>query len=57
MDIKKLITSWHVWVMIVVIGGIFLLGREDVPAILPFVLILLCPLMMLFMMNDKHHRH
>lgn len=57
MDLKKLVTSWHLWVMVAVIAGIFLLGKENIPTILPFALILLCPIMMLFMMNDKHHKH
>lgn len=57
MDIKKLITSWYIWAIVAVIVGIFLLSKENIPTVLPFLLILLCPIMMMFMMNDKHHKH
>lgn len=55
MDIKKLLSSWHIWVIVVAIAGVFLFfGKDNLPGILPFALILLCPIMMLFMMSGKH---
>lgn len=38
-----------------IVGGV-LAGRIDISRLLPFAIILICPLMMMFMMKD-HHKH
>lgn len=61
---KKLFTTWQLWAGIA-IALVFLLiaGGRNVTAILPFGLLLLCPLMMMFMHgghdghNDKKGEH
>lgn len=54
---KKLFTTWQLWAGIA-IALVFLLiaGGRNVTAILPFGLLLLCPLMMMFM-HGGHDDH
>lgn len=51
--------SHYLWIIAViaafVVGGL-LMGRNDITGLLPFALILMCPLMMIFMMKD-HYKH
>ncbi len=54
MNIRQIITSWHLWVMVAVIGAVLILGRENLPVLLPLGIILLCPIMMMFMMHGHH---
>ena len=55
---RKYITMWQLWAGIAVILAIMLIIRTNsFVGILPFALILICPLMMLFMMGGKGHKH
>lgn len=55
MNVKQLITSWHLWAMVALVGVVLLLGRENIPYLLPLAIILLCPIMMMFMMKGHDH--
>lgn len=56
MSIKKLLTSWHLWAVVLVVGGFLLFqGSIDASIILPLAIVLLCPVMMMFMMKDHKH--
>lgn len=54
--VKKLLTSWHVWLIGFVLILLLLQNRWDLRSILPFLVVLLCPLMMIFMMGSHHHK-
>ena len=57
MDIKKLLTSWHLWVMVtLVVGALLFQNVIGESTVFLLALVLLCPIMMMFMMNDKHHK-
>ncbi|MEK7185914.1 MAG: DUF2933 domain-containing protein [Patescibacteria group bacterium] len=49
----------HLWIIGIIIafiaGGLFI-GKADIASVLPFAVVLLCPVMMIFMMKD-HHKH
>ena len=50
--------SMHLWIIGIIvafIAGGLLIGKANMQSILPFALILLCPLAMLFMMKDHKH--
>ena len=51
------IQYWWILVIIIsfVMGGL-LFGKSSLASILPYGLILLCPLMMLFMMGEHKHK-
>ncbi|RJR26264.1 DUF2933 domain-containing protein [candidate division WWE3 bacterium] len=53
---KKLLTSWHLWVVAIVLG-VLIIFRQTINAslVLPLVLVLICPFMMMFMMKDHKH--
>lgn len=55
--IKRLFTSWHMVIMIGAVVAILVFqNRWDFGSILPLAILLLCPLMMIFMMNEHHHK-
>lgn len=49
----------YMWIIVVVgafiLGGLFF-GKGSFASILPYGLILICPLMMLFMMGEHKHK-
>ena len=54
---KKYVTMWQVWAGIAIVLAILLIAKTNsVVGILPFALLLLCPIMMLFMMKDHKHK-
>ncbi len=56
MNTKKLLTSWHIWVVVLAVGAFLLLQKSlDASILLPFGIVLLCPIMMMFMMKDHKH--
>jgi len=56
-SLKKVVTAWYVWAIIALVFGILLFQRTtDLASLLPFGLLLLCPVMMLFMMDSHHHK-
>lgn len=58
MNTKRLLTSWRIWAVLLVVGAFLLFQRSlDASILFPLALILLCPIMMMFMMNDKNHKH
>lgn len=55
--VKKVITSWYIWAIIAVVFGVVLFQKTtDLGSLLPFGLLLLCPVMMFFMMGSHHHK-
>lgn len=49
--------SHHLWMIGIIVAfaaGGLLMGGNDIAGLFPFVLILICPLMMIFMMKDHH---
>jgi hypothetical protein len=58
MNTKRLLTSWHLWA-VVLIGGAFLFFQRSLDAsiLFPLAIVLLCPIMMMFMMGGKDHKH
>lgn len=44
------------FIVVAFIAGGFFIGRADLSKMLPFVIILICPLMMLFMMGGHKHK-
>ena len=55
---KKFLTMWQVWAGITIVLAIMLITKtNNFWGILPFALILICPIMMLFMMGGKGHKH
>ena len=58
MNIKKLITSWHFWVMVILILVLigFSVENGSILTFFPIILIVCCMAMM-FMMKDKNHKH
>ncbi|TSC89972.1 MAG: hypothetical protein G01um10145_403 [Microgenomates group bacterium Gr01-1014_5] len=53
---KKYLTMWQIWVAAVgVLLLLLLLQNTNVNAVLPFAVLLICPIMMIFMM--KGHKH
>ena len=56
MDIKKILTSWQIWLVAVLVGGFLLFQRSfDTSTLFILGLVLLCPIMMIFMMKDHKH--
>lgn len=54
---KKYLTMWQAWAILAVVFGLLLIFKNNnLSAILPFAVFLICPLMMFFMMKD-HHKH
>ena len=54
---KKYLTMWQIWAGIAMILGILLITKTDnVTGVLPFALIFLCPIMMMFMMGRHKHK-
>lgn len=55
--LKRLFTSWH---MVLVIGAVLAIllfqNKWDLGSFLFLAILLLCPLMMIFMMDSHHHR-
>ncbi len=48
---------WVVGIIVAFVAGGLLFGKGNLASILPFAIILICPLMMLFMMGGKDHKH
>jgi len=56
MDIKRFFTSWHIWIIVVLVGGFLLFQKSfDISTLFILGLVLLCPIMMMFMMKDHKH--
>ena len=54
---KKYVTMWQIWAGIAVILTIVLVTRTNsFIGTLPFFLILICPIMMMFMMGGHKHK-
>lgn len=57
MEIKKLLSSWQVWVVaVIVVGVLFIQGFGSIKELLPLAFFLICPVMMFFMMRDHKHK-
>ena len=57
MEVKKLVTSWQLWLGVAVILAVLLVQNfSNIPALWPLAFLLLCPLMMLFMMGGHNHK-
>lgn len=55
--LKKLLTSWQLWIAVAVILGILLVqGTNNIPILWPLAFLLICPLLMLFMMDGHKHK-
>ncbi len=53
---KQYLTSWHLWVMVAIIGGALLFQNViGGSTILFLALLLVCPIMMMFMMGGHKH--
>lgn len=58
MNTKNFLTSWHVWVMIaLVVGALLFQNVIGGSTVFLLALILVCPIMMMFMMGGKNHKH
>lgn len=58
MNIKQLLMSWHLWIVVLVVSGFLLFQKSFDASILPFLaLVLICPIVMMFMMGGKNHKH
>lgn len=58
MDVKRILTSWHLWVVVLAVGALLFFQKSlDAAILLPLAIILLCPVMMMFMMGGKGHKH
>lgn len=51
----KLNYWWIVGLVVAFIAGGALMGRSEIGSFLPFVLLLACPVMMIFMMRGHKH--
>jgi len=55
---RKYITMWQVWAGIAFVLAVLLItNTNNFAGILPFALLLICPIMMMFMMGGKGHKH
>lgn len=58
LSIKRLAQSWHLWIMVAIVVAAIIFGNTaEIPILVPLALVLICPIMMLFMMGDKNHKH
>ena len=58
MNTKKLLTSLHLWVMVVlVVGALLFQNVIGGSTVFLLALVLVCPIMMMFMMGGKGHKH
>lgn len=58
MSTKKLVGSWHLWIMVAIVVLAIVFGNNaGIPILFPLALVLICPIMMLFMMGSKGHKH
>jgi len=58
MNTKKLLKSWHLWVVVLIVGVfLFFQGSLNASILLPLAIIAICPIMMMFLMKDKNHKH
>ncbi len=58
MNIKKLLTTWNLWIVLLAAGAFLFFQRSiDASVLLPLAIVLLCPVMMMFMMGGKGHKH
>lgn len=58
LSLKKFVSSWHLWVIIIIIVTAIIFGNNNkIPILFPLALVLICPIMMVFMMGDKNHKH
>lgn len=58
-NMKRFFTMWQLWAGIAIILAILLISRgTGVISLLPFALLLICPIMMMFMMGGHgDHKH
>lgn len=55
---KACLTSWKMWAGVSVLLVVLLVVREGTFAsVLPFMFVLICPLMMIFMMKNGHNHN
>jgi len=55
--IKKYLTMWQVWAGITVVLAILVIsGVTNFAGFLPFILLLACPIIMMFMMRGHKHK-
>ncbi len=53
---KKYLTMWQVWAAVAIMLAIMMFAKTDsIANILPFALLLVCPIMMFIMMKDHKH--
>lgn len=58
MNTKKILTSWHFWVMIALfVGALLFQNVIGGSTVFLLALVLACPIMMMFMMGGKGHKH
>lgn len=58
MNVKRLTTSWYFWIVVLAVIALLLFQRPvDASILIPLAIVLLCPLMMMFMMGGKNHKH
>lgn len=54
---KRYFTMWQIWAVVAVSLAFMLIFRtNNVSDILPFALLLICPIMMMFMMGGHKHK-
>ena len=54
---KKYLTMWQIWAVVATTLAVMLFTNTvSVGNILPFALILICPIMMMFMMGGHKHK-
>lgn len=54
---EKYLTMWQIWASIAAVLALLLILRNgSITGILPFALILICPLVMMFMMGGHKHK-
>lgn len=56
---NKLMKNPHVWVITIIvafIAGGFLIGKANIPSILPYIFVLACPIMMILMMREHNNK-
>ncbi len=57
MDTKKILTSWKFWAGITAVLVLLLIFKSNsIAGLLPFAVLLICPVMMIFMMRGHKHK-
>lgn len=54
---KRYFTMWQIWAVVAVFLALVLIFRtNNLSGILPFALLLICPIMMMFMVGGHKHK-